>query len=240
MVGPDRLELSTSVLSGPRSNRLSYGPINRIIATHVWAGKPDRTLAGATPTRTRMLRTSFTGPFRAIIRVIVAKEEFKFDTALRVRWPECDPQGIVYNGSYMDYLEVGQAEYYRNLGFSIYKLAETGYFDTAVVKGTLEFKHPARVEDLLDVHMRVSHIGNTSITMNMEIYAQNTDRTIATGEAIYVGYDTGTGTTRPVPTDLRELIDWYERTGEALPLDGYPNLAAAASEGTRREGEDPH
>ena len=27
MVGPDRLELSTSVLSGPRSNHLSYGPI---------------------------------------------------------------------------------------------------------------------------------------------------------------------------------------------------------------------
>ena len=26
MVGPDRLELSTSVLSGPRSNHLSYGP----------------------------------------------------------------------------------------------------------------------------------------------------------------------------------------------------------------------
>ena len=26
-VGPDRLELSTSVLSGPRSNRLSYGPM---------------------------------------------------------------------------------------------------------------------------------------------------------------------------------------------------------------------
>ena len=27
LVGPDRLELSTSVLSGPRSNRLSYGPM---------------------------------------------------------------------------------------------------------------------------------------------------------------------------------------------------------------------
>ena len=27
LVGPDRLELSTSVLSGPRSNHLSYGPM---------------------------------------------------------------------------------------------------------------------------------------------------------------------------------------------------------------------
>jgi len=48
----------------------------------------------------------------------MAIEDFKFHTSLRVRWMECDAQGIVYNGSYMDYLEVGQAEYYRNLGFS--------------------------------------------------------------------------------------------------------------------------
>ena len=47
---------------------------------------------------------------------------------------ECDAQGIVFNGSYMTYLEVGQAEYFRNLGFSIYRIAERGYFDTAVVK----------------------------------------------------------------------------------------------------------
>ena len=69
--------------------------------------------------------------------VPMPKGDFKFHASLRVRWMECDAQGIVYNGSYMDYLEVGQAEYYRNLGFSIYKIAERGYFDTAVVKVTL-------------------------------------------------------------------------------------------------------
>ena len=159
----------------------------------------------------------------------MAKWDFKFYTSLRVRWMECDAQGIVYNGSYMDYLEVGQAEYYRNLGFSIYKIAEGGYFDTAVVKVTLEFKAPARVEDMLNICMRVSRMGNTSITMDMEIYAQGTDRLLTTGQAIYVGYDAPRRTPRPIPPDIRELIDHYEKNGVVLSLEGFPELAVAAS-----------
>ena len=50
MVGPDRLELSTSVLSGPRSNHLSYGPqyLPRIIAIMPVVGKskPESTEGG--------------------------------------------------------------------------------------------------------------------------------------------------------------------------------------------------
>ena len=110
------------------------------------------------------------------------KADFKFHTSLRVRWMECDAQGIVYNGAYMDYIEVGQSDYYRNLGFSIYKIAERGYFDSAVVKVTLEFKAPARVEDLLDIYMRVARLGNTSITMQMETYIQGEEKLLATSE----------------------------------------------------------
>ena len=161
----------------------------------------------------------------------MAKEDFKFYTSLRVRWTEGDAQGIVYNGAYMDYLEVGQAEYYRNLGFSIYKIAERGYFDTAVVKVVLEYKAPARIEYMLDVYMRVSRIGNTSITMDMEIYCQATDKLLTIGQAVYVGYDASAGTTRPVPDELREIIEHFERDGEVLPLESFPGLASAAGLG---------
>ena len=159
----------------------------------------------------------------------MAKDDFKFHTSLRVRWMECDAQSIVYNGSYMDYLEVGQADYYRNLGFSIYKLGERGYFDTAVVKITLEFKAPARVEDMLDIFVRVSRMGNTSLTMDTELYAQGTDRLLTTGQAVYVGFDASSGATRRVPGEIRELIDHYEKTGVVLPLEMFPELAAAVS-----------
>lgn len=158
----------------------------------------------------------------------MSKPDFKFHTGLRVRWMECDAQGIVFNGSYLNYLEVGQAEYFRNLGFSIYRIAQRGYFDSAVVTVTVEYKAPARLEDDLDIFVRVSKIGNTSLTLQAEIYPLGSDRLLTTINSVYVGYDASTGETRLVPADIRSLIDHFESTGEVLPLDQFPKLAEAA------------
>ena len=156
------------------------------------------------------------------------KSDFKFSTQVRVRWMECDAQGIVFNGAYLGYLEVAQAEYFRNLGFSIYRIARNGYFDSAVVKADLVFKAPARVDDVLELFARVARIGNTSITLLVEIYPRDSERLLTLIEAVYVGFYAEAGTTRPVPDAIRALVDHYEATGEALGLESFPDLAAAA------------
>ncbi len=157
------------------------------------------------------------------------KADFKFKTPVRVRWMECDAQGIVYNGAYLGYLEIGQAEYYRNLGFAIYVIPKSGYFDFAVVKSTLEFKAPARVDEIIELHVRVSNIGNTSLTLNMEIYPEGSERLLTSIETIYVGYDAETESTKRVPDDIRRLVNHFEQTGEVLPMDQFPELAKAAN-----------
>ena len=157
------------------------------------------------------------------------KQDFKFKTPVRVRWMEGDAQGIVFNGSYLGYLEIAQAEYFRNLGFSIYQIAKAGYFDTAVVKTTLEFKAPARVDQMLDLHARVAAIGTTSLTLEVEIYPQDSDQLLTNIQAIYVGFTAQTGETRPVPGEMRALVDHFEATGQVLPLTDFPELARAAS-----------
>ena len=159
----------------------------------------------------------------------MAKSDFKFHTPLRVRWTECDAQGIVYNGAYMDYLEVGQSEYYRNLGFSIYKVGHRGFFDTAVVKTTLEFKAPARIDEMLDLYIRVGEFGNTSFHLEMEIYRGDSDRLLTEIQVIYVGFDAHSGTKRRVPDEVRELIDRFESSGEVLPMSRFPQLLKAIS-----------
>ncbi len=159
----------------------------------------------------------------------MAKSDFRFMTKIRVRWMECDGQGIVYNGAYLDYLEIGQAEYYRNLGFAIYIIPQSGYFDFVVVKSTQEFKAPAKVDEIIELHVRVSNIGNTSLTLNLEIYAEESDRLLTSIETVYVGYDTATESTRPVPDAIRELVTHFEETGEVLPIEQFPELAKATS-----------
>ena len=159
----------------------------------------------------------------------MAKSDFRFMTKIRVRWMECDGQGIVYNGAYLGYLEIGQAEYYRNLGFAIYIIPQSGYFDFVVVKSTQEFKAPAKVDEIIEVYVRVSNIGNTSLTLNLEIYAEGNDRLLTSIETVYVGYDTATESTRPVPDAIRGLVTHFEETGEVLPIEQFPELAKATS-----------
>ena len=150
-------------------------------------------------------------------------------TTVRVRWMECDAQGIVYNGAYLGYLEIGQAEYYRNLGFAIYTIPQSGYFDFAVVKSTQEFKAPAKVDKIIELHVRVSNIGNTSLTLNLEIYLEGSDRLLTSIETVYVGYDAATESSRPVPDAIRQLVTHFEETGEVFPIDQFPELAKATS-----------
>ncbi len=159
----------------------------------------------------------------------MAKSDFRFMTKIRVRWMECDGQGIVYNGAYLGYLEIGQAEYYRNLGFAIYIIPQSGYFDFVVVKSTQEFKAPAKVDEIIELHVRVSNIGTTSLTLNLEIYAEGNDRLLTSIQTVYVGYDTATESTRPVPDAIRELVTHFEQTGEVLPIEQFPELAKATS-----------
>lgn len=156
------------------------------------------------------------------------KADFRFHTSLRVRWMECDAQGIVFNGAYMDYLEVGQSEYFRNLGFSIYRIAQQGFFDTAVVKTTLEFKAPARLDEMLDLYVRVGDFGNTSFHLDMEIYRQPAGPLLTAVQGVYVGFEAAPATTRPVPDEIRELVNHFETTGEVLSLARFPKLAEAA------------
>jgi acyl-CoA thioester hydrolase len=150
-------------------------------------------------------------------------------TPVRVRWMECDAQGIVYNGAYLGYLEIGQAEYYRNLGFAIYIIPQSGYFDFAVVKSTQEFKAPAKVDEIIELHVRVSNIGNTRLTLNLEIYPEGSDRLLTSIETVYVGYDAATETSRPVPDAIRQLVTQFEETGQVLPIAQFPELARATS-----------
>ena len=156
------------------------------------------------------------------------KNESKFHTTARVRWMECDAQGIVFNGAYMGYLEIAQAEYFRNLGFSIYKIAQEGYFDSAVVKATIEFKAPARVDDILEFHTRVSRIGTTSLVLDVEIYPEKSDRLLTIMQAVYVGFHPKSETTQPVPDAIRKLVGQFEATGEVISLSEFPELRHAA------------
>jgi len=141
--------------------------------------------------------------------------DFKFKHTLRVRWKECDVQGIAYYGSYIDFIDVAQAEYFRNLGILTHRTDERKIFDLAAVKVTLEYKSSAKIDELIDVFFRVDKIGNSSLDKRSEIYRTGTTELLCSGQSISVNFDSDLGISRNVPKEIKDIIERFESTGQA-------------------------
>ena len=89
-----------------------------------------------------------------------------FRLLLRVRYSECDAQGIVFNARWVEYVDVAASEYTRAL-FGAVDSATTG-MDWRLVKQTCEWKAPGRYDDVLDIRVRTIRIGTTSFVLGFE------------------------------------------------------------------------
>ena len=138
------------------------------------------------------------------------KSDYHFHHTLRVRFAETDLQGIVFNGNFLMYYDVAWTEYFRALGLDYQKLLEMDA-DMVLAKTTIEYKAPARFDELLEVYARVSKIGNTSLVFDFAIYPQGEDRLISTASNLYVCIDSKTLKPVPVPDALRQQIEDFER-----------------------------
>jgi acyl-CoA thioester hydrolase len=137
------------------------------------------------------------------------KSDFRFHHDIRVRFADTDLQGIVFNGNYLTYYDVAWTEYFRAVGFTWNDLLALGV-DTVLARTTMVFNSPARFDEILEVHTRVSRIGNTSLTFEFEIYPQNEDRLIGAATSLYVCVDPKTLKSTPVPDHLRQRISEFE------------------------------
>jgi YbgC/YbaW family acyl-CoA thioester hydrolase len=154
--------------------------------------------------------------------------DFRFRERLRVRWAEIDAQQIVFNGHYLTYFDTAIAGYWRALAMPYAAtLAELGG-DLFVRKATLEYHASARYDDVLEIAMKCSRIGNSSITFAGAAFRQ--DRLLVSGELVYVFADAHAQGAQPVPPSLRALLEGFEAGQPMLDVRvaSWPELEAAA------------
>jgi acyl-CoA thioester hydrolase len=87
---------------------------------------------------------------------------------LRVRYAECDPQGVVFNSHYLAYFDISLTELWR-AAFGGYQAIMARGLDVMVLEANLGFRASARFDDLLTLEMAVTRLGNTSIASSHRI-----------------------------------------------------------------------
>ena len=140
-------------------------------------------------------------------RVTDRKPPFKFSSLTRVGFSDTDAQGIVYYGRYLPYFDQARVEYHRHL-----EMLPQGQRDRELVMraSTIEYFAPAVFDDLLEVFIRVSRIGRTSVTYECAAYRYDDDLLMVTAQQTLVLVDLAERKACPVPDWFREKIRAFE------------------------------
>jgi acyl-CoA thioester hydrolase len=135
------------------------------------------------------------------------KPPFKYSSLTRVGFSDTDAQGIVYYGRYLPYFDQARVEYARHLG-----VLSTGPQEQEFVMraNTIEYHAPARFDDLLEVFIRVSRIGTTSVTYECAAYRVDDDVLMVTAHQTLVLVDLDERKPCQIAGSFKQVIRQFE------------------------------
>ena len=122
----------------------------------------------------------------------MSRSQFNFYYSFRVRYSEVDAQGIVFNAHYLTYFDSAMTEYLRHINYNYVQEVEDRNEDFHTVKTLVEYKHPIKFDQIIDICIKVKKIGQSSLTFYIEIHPNEKDFMLASGEVIWVNADQST------------------------------------------------
>jgi acyl-CoA thioester hydrolase len=125
---------------------------------------------------------------------------------LRVRFHECDPQGVVFNAHYFAYFDVALTEMWRAAFGSYQSVVEQGT-DVVVVEASATYRAPARFDEEIDVELTVARLGTTSMTTQTAV--RRDGRLLVEGRLVHVFVDPATMAKQTIPDHVRAGLERY-------------------------------
>jgi acyl-CoA thioester hydrolase len=130
---------------------------------------------------------------------------------IRVRYSDCDPQGVVFNANYLTYFDIAITELWREALGPYDEVMAAHDVDMVVAEATVRYRAPIRFDEEVDLVAVVSRLGNTSMVTALSI--ESAAGSAAEGELRHVFVRPGTAETIPIPEPIRAALDRYVAEG---------------------------
>lgn len=124
---------------------------------------------------------------------------------VRVRYSETDQMGVVYHGNYLPYFEIGRVEWLREKGIS-YKELELRGIALPIASVTLNYKKPARYDDLLTIRTTFKSQEGVKLEFECEILSEQGEL-LTTALFLLIFVNVETGRPAPPPDYILEILD---------------------------------
>jgi acyl-CoA thioester hydrolase len=123
---------------------------------------------------------------------------------IRVRYGECDAQGIVFNAHYLAFFDIALTELWRASFGSYAAMVEQG-IDVVVAEAVVRFRRPARFDDMLELTIEVTRLGTTSMATTHRVTRDG--ELLVEGEMVHVFVETAGYTKTAIPPALRAELE---------------------------------
>ncbi len=137
-------------------------------------------------------------------------DTFRFYYPIQVRYGDLDPQWHVNNANFLTFLEQARFAYLVELGL----FDGHSFFDVGLIVADIHIAYllPIDLQQKVRVGMRVTRIGNKSMTLGSQIEEEGTGKVLAKAETVMVAYDYRKQVSKRVPVEWRATIASYEKT----------------------------
>jgi acyl-CoA thioester hydrolase len=126
-----------------------------------------------------------------------------FRHRIRVRFNECDGQGVVFYANYLMYFDVAMTELWREAFAGGYGgMIENGT-DAMVAEANIRYRASARFDDELDLVARVTRIGTTSSATALTAERVSDGAVLVEADLRHVFIDPHTLEKKPIPDGVR-------------------------------------
>jgi acyl-CoA thioester hydrolase len=131
-----------------------------------------------------------------------------FRHRLRVRWSECDLQGVVFYPNYLAYFDHLLTELWREAVGSYARIQELG-IDLVVAEAGIRYRVSARFDEEIELTAMISRLGTTSMTMDLTAERVGDGALLVEGELRHVFVDPHTFQKREMPEQVRERLSRF-------------------------------
>ena len=123
---------------------------------------------------------------------------------IRIYYEDTDAGGVVYHANYLNYFERARTEFLRERGLSVGELHARGFI-FPVVRVEVDFRAPARHDDLLRVETCVLEIGKTAFVLGQQVLRAIDGKLLVDGKVTLVCVSPGMKAKR-LPAELLQVL----------------------------------
>ncbi len=124
---------------------------------------------------------------------------------IKVRGYHVDLYGHVNNARYLEFVEEARWEFAEgSLDLAQWQEQGIGF---SIVNISINFRRPAFMGEVLQIHTHLSQLGKTSGIVRHEIMLKGTDKIIADADATFVMVNTQTNKAVPIEGEIRQMFE---------------------------------